>query len=60
MAVAVSDDFSRCTCKSEMTFPQFEKQEYNKILKEKQSYIKELEAEIDRLNKFIKQQFKKP
>lgn len=54
ISVSISNDMSRCTCINEITFNQFEKQRYNKILSEKQSYINELEKEIARLNRILK------
>ena len=52
---AIYGDMSQCTCRSEITtFAQFEKKEYNKILNEKQSQIKELEKEVARLNRILK------
>lgn len=53
--VVLSNDMSLCSCRTEIkTFAQFEKQEYNKILNEKQSQIKELEKEVARLNRILK------
>jgi len=44
-----------CTCRDfPETFKEFEKQEYNKILSEKQQYIKELEKEVFRLTRILR------
>lgn len=53
MAVAVSGDIEDCTCRSEMTFEQFERKRYNEILNRLQSEIKDLEEENAELNRVI-------
>jgi len=54
MPAALSNDIRDCICQTELTFNQFEKMEYNKILNEKQKYIQELEKEIIELHKSMK------
>lgn len=54
MAVAVSGDMEDCTCRSEKTFPQFEREEYNKAVKALRQEIKDLESENAYLNRIIK------
>ena len=52
MGVAVHNDIDYCTCKSNSDY-NFEKKEYNRILKEKEEYINVLEKEIENLNLII-------
>lgn len=48
------ENISECICKEiPETFEQFEKKEYREKIKEKDSYIKQLEAEIISLNNKI-------
>ena len=54
MAVAVSGDMQDCTCRSEKTFAQFEREEYNKTVKALRQEIKDLESENAYLNRIIK------
>ena len=54
MAVAVSGCMEDCTCRSEKTFVQFEREEYNKTVKALRQEIKELESENVYLNRIIK------
>ena len=54
MAVAVSGDMQDCTCRSEKTFAQFEREEYNKTVKALRQEIKDLESENAFLNRIIK------
>ena len=49
----------RCTCASNKSFSQFEKEVYNKILEEKNQEITDLEKEIIRLNRVLKNLLKK-
>jgi hypothetical protein len=54
-SVVHSNDMSDCTCRDfPETFKQFERQEYNKKLKEKSEYIKELEKENARLIRILR------
>lgn len=59
MGVAVSNDFDNCTCRQNSSFSGFEKSEFNKILKQKEDLIKDLESENARLNRIIKKLIKK-
>lgn len=59
MAVAVSGRMEDCTCRSEKTFAQFEREEYNKTVKALLSEIKDLEKENAYLNRIIKKITKK-
>lgn len=54
MAVAVSGDMQDCTCRSEKTFAQFEREEYNKTDKALRQEIKDLESENAYLNRIIR------
>lgn len=54
MAVAVSGDIEDCTCRNKCSFPQFEREEYNKAIKALREEIKDLESENERLNRIIK------
>lgn len=54
MAVAVSGDMQDCTCRSEKTFAQFEREEYNKTVKALRQEIKDLESENAYLNRIIR------
>ena len=54
MAVAVSGDMQDCTCRSEKTFVQFEREDYNKTVKALRQEIKDLESENACLNRIIK------
>nr|UWF86637.1 MAG: hypothetical protein [Bacteriophage sp.] len=54
MAVAVSGCMEDCTCRSEKTFAEFEREEYNKAIKALREEIKDLESENERLNRIIK------
>ncbi len=56
--VVISGNIGDCTCRSSNelteTFPQFERKEYNKKLKEQRESIKALEQEVVRLNRILK------
>lgn len=53
--VVMSDNMRDCSCNEHnLTFKQFEKQEYNNAIKEKDRQIKELEKELFRLNRILK------
>lgn len=54
MAVAVSGRMEDCTCRSEKTFVQFEREEYNKTVNALRQEVKELEKENAQLNRIIK------
>lgn len=54
MAVAVSGDMQDCTCRSEKTFAQFEREDYNKTVKALRQEIKDLESENAYLNRIIR------
>lgn len=54
MAVAVSGDMQDCTCRSEKTFAQFEREQYNKTVKALRQEIKDLESENAYLNRIIR------
>ena len=54
MAVAVSGDMQDCTCRSEKTFAQFEREDYNNTVKALRQEIKDLESENAYLNRIIK------
>lgn len=54
MAVAVSGDMEDCTCRSDISFSQFEREEYNKTVKALRQEIKDLESENAYLNRIIK------
>jgi hypothetical protein len=55
MAVAVHGSMSYCTCRpeKELTFAQFERQEYNKIVADLREQIKSLEKENARLERTL-------
>lgn len=59
MAVAVSGCMEDCTCRSEKTFAQFEREEYNKTVNALRREIKDLEKENANLNRIIKKITKK-
>lgn len=48
MAVAVSGCMEDCTCRSEKTFAEFEREEYNKAIKALREEIKDLESEYEK------------
>lgn len=52
-AVVISGNMRDCTCRNQFSFKQFEKQEFNDILKEKLKYIAELEREVNQKNRII-------
>ena len=52
-AVVISGNMRDCTCRNTFSFKQFEKQEFNEILREKERYILELEREINQKNRVI-------
>ena len=54
MAVAVSGDMEDCTCRSEKTFAQFEREDYNNTVKALRQEIKYLESENAYLNRIIR------
>ena len=54
MAVAVSGDMEDCTCRNDISFPQFEREEYNKTVKALRQEIKDLESENACLNRIIR------
>ena len=54
MAVAVSGDMQDCTCRSEKTFAQFEREDYNNTVKALRQEIKDLESENAYLNRIIR------
>ena len=54
MAVAVSGDMEDCTCRSTISFPQFEREEYNRTVKALRKEIEDLESENAYLNRIIK------
>lgn len=56
MGTAAYDTLDRCTCEELEHI--FEKKAYNRILKEKEEYIKILEKEIENLNLIIELQNK--
>lgn len=58
MAVAVSGDIRDCTCKS-YSFAEFEKEKYNKAIKDLKNKIKELEELVEYQNKIIEKLQKK-
>lgn len=59
-AVVNSGDMSRCTCRSYCkTEVQFEREEFNNILSQKNKEIKELEKEVASLNRIIKNLIKR-
>lgn len=59
MAVAVSCCMEDCTCRSENTFAQFDREEYNKTVNALRRDIKDLEKENAYLNRIIKNITKK-
>lgn len=54
MAVAVSGDMEDCTCRNDISFPQFEREQYNKTVKALRQEIKDLEGENAYLNRIIR------
>ena len=54
MGVAVSGNMEDCTCRSEKTFAQFEREQYNKTVKALRQEIKDLESENACLNRIIR------
>lgn len=59
IAVAVSGCMEDCTCRTEKTFEQFERERYNEKVKALQQEIKDLEQENAYLNRIIKKITKK-
>ena len=59
MAVAVSGDMEDCTCRSEKTFAQFEREKYNRTVKVLRKEIEDLESENAYLNRIIRKLTKK-
>lgn len=57
IAVAVSGCMEDCTCRTEKTFEQFERERYNEKVKALQQEIKDLEQENAYLNRIIKGRF---
>lgn len=53
-SVVHSYEIKDCNCDVNISFHQFEKQSYNKIIAEKNKEIEYLQFEIKRLNKLIK------
>ena len=52
--VVLSGDMSRCTCRSERSFSDFEKEKYNETVRSLEQEIKDLEKENAYLNRIIK------
>ena len=52
--VVNSGDMSRCTCRQEKTFAEFEKEKYNETVRALKDEIKALENENAYLNRIIK------
>lgn len=58
--VVHTNDMKNCQCRTgNKTFAQFQKEDYNKILQEKEKNIIDLEKENARLNRIIKKLTKK-
>lgn len=53
-SVALSGRMKDCNCRTQLSPKQFEKKEYNDMIKEKNIEIKNLEKEIFYLNRIIK------
>lgn len=56
-AVVMSDDIRDCTCSAgeELTFAQFEREQYNQELEKRNAIIKELRAD----NKYLRSELKR-
>lgn len=57
-SVVMSDDIRDCTCSSgneDLTFAQFEREQYNKELEKRNAIIKELRAD----NKYLRSELKR-
>ena len=56
-AVVMSDDIRNCTCSAgeELTFAQFEREQYNQELEKRNAIIKELRAD----NKYLRSELKR-
>lgn len=54
MAVAVSGDMQDCTFRNDISFPLFEREQYNKTVKALRQEIKDLENENAYLNRIIR------
>lgn len=59
MAVAVSGDIEDCTCRSKKTFAQFEREEYNRMVRVLRKEIEDIESENAYLNRIIRKLTKK-
>lgn len=57
-AVVISGNMEDCYCRNGYTFQDFEKQQYNDVLKKKNELIKDLERENAALNRIIKKLLK--
>lgn len=59
-SVVHSNNMRLCTCRDsiDITFKQFKKNEYNKVLAKKNIEISELEQYVYRLNRILKKRFK--
>ena len=53
-SVAISGDMERCTCRLGTSEKKFETREFNRLLKEKNEYIKNLEKENARLIRILR------